>query len=167
MINFTVITSFTDELFEFLYDGCSEEMDAGSYPWHLFPVTTREEKIQHLKTAFNAAPFKFTVDEDGHFLMLNAGVITDGVFTWRLGLIGPDLTGSKSWLYRDDYSTARNNFWPANNITAFRIETLGKGTSMHDHVISIKTQKNPPGVFSSVEEDFGVIKETFLEFDGL
>ena len=164
MINFTVVTSYTNAMFDTLYADCSSDMDAGSYPWHLFPVSTEAEKKQHLKDAFNNAPFMFTVDEDGHYLMLNAGTITNGVFHWYLGLIGYDTGNSKAWLYRADYQAARNAFWPAQNITEWRVETMGSGTAMHDHMISARGANTIPGTFSSVEEDHVVLTQTELRF---
>ena len=164
MINFTVVTSYTDAMFDALYSGCSADLDAGSYPWYLFSVSTEEEKKAHLKTAFNEASFMFTVDEDGHYLMLNAGTVTNGIFKWYLGLIGPDINGSKAWLYRSDYQAARNAFWPTQNIIEWRVETMGSGTAMHDHMISARDANTIPGTFSSVEEDQGVITQTELRF---
>ena len=149
MINFTVVTSYTDAMFDALYSGCSADLDAGSYPWHLFPVSTEAEKKAHLKTAFNEASFMFTVDEDGHYLMLNAGAVTNGIFKWYLGLIGPDTNGSKAWLYRADYQAARNAFWPAQNINEWHVETMGPGTPMYDHMIAAKDAGTIPGTFSS------------------
>ena len=164
MINFTVVTSFTDAMFDALYADCSADMDAGSYPWHLFSASTEAEKKSHLKASFNDAPFMFTVDEDGHYLMLNAGKVTNGVFEWYLGLIGQDADGSKAWLYRADYQAARNAFWPAQNITEWRVETMGPGTAMHDHMLSAKNAGTIPGSFSSVESDYVVVSETELRF---
>ena len=154
MIIFTVVTSFTDALFDALYADCSADMDAGSYPWHLFSASTDDEKRAHLKAAFNGAPFMFTVYEDDQPLMLNAGEVTNGTFKWYLGLIGFDTSGSKSWLYRDDYTQARNAFWPAQGITAWHIETMGSGTSMHDHVVSaVAAGKITDSLNSVVTED--------------
>lgn len=164
MINFTVVTSFTDAMFDALYADCSADMDAGSYPWHLFSASTEAEKKAHLKASFNDAPFMFTVDEDGHYLMLNAGIVTNGVFEWYLGLIGQDANGSKSWLYRSDYQAARNAFWPAQNITEWRVETMGSGTAMHDHMISAKNAGTIPGTFNSVDTDHVVVTQTELQF---
>lgn len=161
MINFTVVTSFTDELFDNLYAACSAELDAGTYPWHLFPqVTTEDQKKAHLKAAFNAATFMFTVDEDGHYLMLNAGTVTNGVFSWYLGLIGPNTSGSKSWLYGDDYVNARNAFWPANSITNINIETVGSGTSVYDH---LETAKQAGTIPFSVYEDAPLDKDVIVQ----
>ena len=164
MINFTVVTSFTDAMFDALYADCSADMDAGSYPWHLFDATTEAEKKAHLKASFNDAPFMFTVDEDGHYLMLNAGTVTNGVFDWYLGLIGQDADGSKAWLYRSDYQAARNAFWPAQNITEWRVETMGSGTAMHDHMIAARNADTIPGTFTSVNEDLVVVTQTELRF---
>ena len=164
MINFTVVTSFTDAMFDALYADCSADMDAGSYPWHLFSASTEAEKKAHLKASFNDAPFMFTVDEDGHYLMLNAGKVTNGVFEWYLGLIGQDADGSKSWLYRADYQAARNAFWPAQNITEWRVETMGSGTAMHDHMIAARNANTIPGTFTSVNEDLTVVTQTELRF---
>ena len=164
MINFTVVTSFTDAMFDALYADCSADMDAGSYPWHLFSITTEADKKAHLKAAFNDAPFMFTVDEDGHYLMLNGGTVTNGVLEWYLGLIGQDINGSKAWLYRSDYQEARNAFWPSQNITEWRVETMGAGTAMHDHMISARTANTIPGTFSSVAEDQVVVHPTELRF---
>lgn len=164
MINFTVVTSFTDAMFDALYADCSADMDAGSYPWHLFNASTEAEKKAHLKAAFNDAPFMFTVDEDGHYLMLNAGTVTNGVFEWYLGLIGQDTNGSKAWLYRSDYQAARNAFWPAQNITEWRVETMGSGTAMHDHIISARNANTITDTFTSVTEDLAVVTQTELRF---
>lgn len=165
-VNFTVVTSFTDSLFDNLYADCSADLDAGSYPWHLFPaITTEAQKKQHLKDTFNSAPFMFTVDEDGHYLMLNAGKITNGVFHWYLGLIGQDINGSKSWLYGSDYQAARNAFWPSQNITEWQVETMGSGTAMHDHIISARNANTIPGTFTSTDVVHDVVNsETYLEF---
>lgn len=165
MINFTVVTSFTDAMFDALYADCSADMDAGSYPWHLFVASTEAEKKAHLKEAFNDAPFMFTVDEDGHYLMLNAGTITSGVFDWYLGLIGQDTGGSKGWLYRSDYQAARNAFWTSQSIIEWRVETVGAGTAMHDHMISAVNANTIPGTFSSVTEELTPdINNTELRF---
>lgn len=164
MINFTVVTSFTDNIFDSLYADCSADMNAGSYPWHLFLASTEAEKKAHLKSSFNDATFMFTVDEDGHYLMLNAGTITNGVFDWYLGLIGRDTNGSKAWLYRSDYQAARNAFWPAQNITEWRVETMGSGTAMHDHMIAARNANTIPGTFASVEDDRILVAQTELRF---
>lgn len=165
MIIFSVVTSFTDDIFDTLYAGCSEDLSAGSYPWHLYTsVTTDEQKKEHLKDSFNRAPFMFTVYEDDHPLMLNAGTISDGVFKWYLGLIGPDASGSKAWLYRNDYSQARNSFWPTQGITAWHVETLGSGTAMHDHIVKARNVGTIPGEFTSKDTDHLVTKETELRF---
>ena len=164
MITFTVTTSFTDAVFDALYADCIADMDAGSYPWHFFSVSTEDEKKAHLKTTFSEAPFMFTVDEDGHYLMLAAGTITNGVFEWYLGLIGQDIAGSKSWLYRADYQAARNSFWSSQSISEWRVETMGSGTAMHDHMLSAREANTIPGTFSSIDTEEGPVNQTELRF---
>ena len=164
MITFTVVTNYANDLFDVLYADCIADMNAGSYPWHLFPVSTEDEKKAHLKAAFDKAPFMFTVDENGHPLMLAAGTITNGVFEWYLGLIGNDSTNSKSWLYRADYQAARNSFWSSQSILEWRVETMGAGTAMHDHMLSAIDANTIPGTFSSIYTDKGLASQTELRF---
>ena len=167
MITFNVVTTYSDSLFDTLYNACSADMDAGSYPWHIFPqITTVEQKKAHLQAGFDAAPFMFTVDEDGHYLMLNAGSVTNGVFSWYLGLIGPNTSGSKSWLYGDDYVNARNAFWPANSITNINIETAGGGTALYDHLESAKQAGTIPfTVYEDVTLDKVLITENEVRYE--
>ena len=166
MIIFNVVTSFTDDVFNTLYEGSSAHLDSGTYPWRLNPhITTEEQKKQHLKALFNQAPIMFTVYEDEQPLMLSAGKITDGVFKWYLALLGPDINGSKSWLYRDDYLQALSSFWSTQNITAWYAETLGPGTSVHDYLINARNAGMIPGTFTTEDTDYGLIRKTDVKFE--
>lgn len=165
MIKYEVITSIDDTVFERLYNECKTDMNAGSYPWHLFPsVTTDEEKITHLKTSFLAAAeaeggMLFRVVEDDRDLMINAGTVTGTSLFWFLGLIGRDANGSKSYLYRSDYVQARDDFWVQQGISSWKIETMGAGTAMYNHLISVI---NANTIAEAVTEEQKDIEESII-----
>lgn len=163
MIKYEVITSIDDAVFERLYNECKVDMDAGSYPWHLFPrVSTDEQKIAHLKASFlstaeSTGGLLFRVVEDGRDLMINAGTLTNASLFWFLGLIGNDASGSKSYLYRSDYIQARDAFWVSQGISSWRVETMGAGTAMYDHLINAINANTISEGVAQEEKDLGPI----------
>lgn len=144
MITFEIISSIDEEVFNRLYDESLSAMEAGSFPFHAFPqAETADEKRALIREIFqnlfvDENKIALHVRQDDRVLMLSGGTLVDGHFHWTIGLMGTDVNGSKSWLYHPEYSAARDQFWVDNNISTFRIETMGPNTEMHDHIVNAK-----------------------------
>lgn len=169
MIKYEVITSIDDTVFNKLFGHSIEAMDAGSYPWHLFPgVVTYEQKAAHIRAAFDKTlqdGVVFHVVQDGHVLMLNGGKLDGTRLKWFLGLIGPDINGSKAYLYAPEYQAARDQFWVDEGITHWDIETMGAGTPMYDHVKNAHTAGTVNAAYSDELEDRFVATFTEMKFE--
>ena len=143
MITFETVTSIDDTEFQSLFDDSVADLDAGAYPWSLFPnVTTNTQKRDHLRATFNdllTNGIVWRVYDDDGVLMLNAGKKSGSSITWLVGLVGQDANGSKSYLYSSDYTTARNAYWTSISITGWTLETAGENTPVHNHIKSRET----------------------------
>lgn len=140
MITFSTVTSIDDTEFDDLFAASLSDLDAGSYPWHLFPqIVTVEDKKAHMRAAYDRLLDDGIVwrvaDSDG-VLLLNAGEQTGNTISWVLGLVKPDASGSKSYLYSEDYRNARDAYWSQIGITSWTLETAGANTPVHTHLLN-------------------------------
>ena len=140
MITFETVTNIDDTEFQSLFDDSVAYLDAGAYPWSLFPnVTTNTQKRDHLRAAFNdllTNGIVWRVYDDDGVLLLNAGIKTGNTLSWLLGLVKADANGSKAYLYGDDYRNARDAYWTNIGITSWTLETAGENTPIHNHLKS-------------------------------
>jgi len=142
MITFETITSVDDTEFNDLFWASLPSLDAGSYPWHLYGTLTDLEKRDHMRSNFNrvmADGFAWRVSDDEGVLMLNAGIQDGTTAQWLVGLVKPDASGSKSYLYNEDYRNARNAYWAEIGITSWTLETAGANTPVHAHLLNRQT----------------------------
>ena len=140
MITFSTVTSIDDAEFDDLFAASLADLDAGSYPWHLFPqIATVADKKAHMRAAYDRLLEDGIVwrvaDSDG-VLLLNAGEQTGDTLRWVLGLVKPDVSGSKSYFYSEDYRNARDAYWSQIGITGWTLETAGANTPVHTHLVS-------------------------------
>ena len=167
MIIFEIIETIDDAAFDRLFDESLAAMDAGSYPWGLHHgVSTYDEKKAHVRSVFDKTlkdGIVFHVIENDYTLMLNGGTVSNGILSWYIGLIGANQSGSKSYLYNAEYKAARDAFWPSAGITDWRVETMGQGTAMHDHIVSAVQAGAITDAFSSESID-SVVTITNLNF---
>jgi len=161
MINFETVTSIDDTEFNILFDASLAVLDAGAYPWHLFTeVNSVEEKKAHIRAAYNrllTEGFVWRVYDDDGVLLLNAGVQTGNRATFLLGLVKPNAAGTKSYLYTEDFNTARNAYWAEIGITGWTIETAGKDTPIHNH---FKNRNSASKLGASMGEEETTIEHT-------
>lgn len=142
MITFETVTSIDDAEFNELFWASLPSLDSGSYPWHLYGTLTDLEKRDHMRGNFNrvmADGFAWRVSDGDGVLMLNAGEQEGATAKWMVGLVKPDASGSKSYLYGEDYRNARNAYWTAIGITSWTLETAGANTPVHTHLLSRQT----------------------------
>lgn len=167
MILFEIIETIDDVAFDRLFDESLAAMDAGSYPWGLqYDVSTYDQKKAHVRSVFDRTlsdGLVFHVVEDGYTLMLNGGTVSNGVLSWYIGLIGANQSGSKSYLYNAEYKAARDAFWPSVGITDWKVETMGQGTAMHDHIVNAVQVGAITDVFSAETID-SIVTVTNLKF---
>lgn len=140
MITFSTVTSIDDTEFDDLFAASLPDLDAGSYPWHLFPqIVTVEDKRSHMRAAYDRLLEDGIVwrvaDSDG-VLLLNAGEQTGDTLRWVLGLVKPDASGSKSYFYSEEYRNARDAYWSQIGISGWTLETAGANTPVHTHFLS-------------------------------
>ena len=87
MITFSTVTSIDDAEFDDLFAASLADLDAGSYPWHLFPqIANVADKKAHMKphtTATRRRVVWRVADSDG-VLLLNAGEQTGDTLRWYL-----------------------------------------------------------------------------------
>lgn len=165
MYVFERINQVEEEAFNRLFDTSLPAMDAGSYQWNLFPhITTVEEKRNHIRANFEAYAndpngIVFQVRQDDRVLQYNCGTLINNHLTWVLGLVGTDINGSKSFMYAEDYHDAEAQFWTDTNIQSWEMQTAGKGTSMHEHVMKIfdKYDKTGPAEQSNTSIDNAIV----------
>ena len=54
MITFSTVTSIDDAEFDDLFAASLADLDAGSYPWHLFPqIANVADKKAHMRAAYD------------------------------------------------------------------------------------------------------------------
>jgi len=140
-IRYDMITEINDVEFDRMFNDCIDNMNAGSYPWEITPVVTgtNEEKKVYIKTCFQeflnvANGVVFVCSEDGYALTISSGFVNGTHFEGHMVLIGRNQAGSKSFMYHDDYHTAREAFWDEANFVTWDFQTQGPGTAFHDHV---------------------------------
>lgn len=142
MITFSTVTSIDDTEFDALFWASLPELDAGSYPWHLYGTLTDLEKKDHIRAGFSNVlddGFVWRVSDDDGVLMLNAGLQDGTTAKWVMGLVKPNAAGSKAYLYSEDYRNARNAYWAEIGITSWTLETAGANTPVHSHLLSRQT----------------------------
>jgi hypothetical protein len=143
-IRFDMITEINDVEFDRMFNDCIDNMNAGSYPWEITPVLTgsNEEKRVYIKTCFQeflnvASGVVFVCSEDGYALTISSGFVNGTHFEGHMILIGRNQAGSKSFMYHDDYHTAREAFWDEVNFVTWDFQTTGPGTAFHDHIKTV------------------------------
>lgn len=139
MITFATVTTIDDIEFDSLFWASLPELDAGSYPWHLYGTLTDLEKRDHIRAAFDRLlidGFVWRVSDDDGILMLNAGVQEGATAKWLLGLVKENAAASKAYLYSEDYRNARNAYWAQIGITSWTLETAGANTPVHTHLLN-------------------------------
>lgn len=167
MILFETISSIDDAVFNQLFEDSAEDMDAGSYPWHLFPsVVTFDEKRGFIRAAYerllaDGVVWQVTIDELP--CVLGAGVQEGTIIRWLLGLLGPNTAGSKSYLYTQEYIDARNAFWDDLGITGWTLETAGPGTAIDLHFKNRQATNTVGATMTSEEKDLVAIKTLDLK----
>lgn len=161
MIYLEQLNSLNVATFNRLFDECIDAMNAGSYPFHLFPeLVTNEQKRQHILESFTNTlavdnTILWQVREDDRVLMYNVGHIEGTLLRWVLSVIGTNSAGSKSYFYSDDYFGPANEFYSSLGIETISIETTGKG-GVQDHLIKVV------GVFDSHDN----LANTHIEIPG-
>ena len=143
MITFSTVTSIDDTEFDDLFAASLTDLDRGSYAWHLFPqIMTTDDKKSHMRSAYDRLLKDGIVwrvaDSDG-VLLLNAGEQTGDTISWLLGLVKPNASGSKSYLYSEEYRNARDAYWSEIGISSWTLETTGANTPVHNHFLSRQT----------------------------
>ena len=143
-IRYDIITEINDVEFDRMFNDCIDNMNAGSYPWEITPVATgtNEEKKVYIKTCFQeflnvANGVVFVCSEDGYALTISSGFVNGTHFEGHMVLIGRNQAGSKSFMYHDDYHTAREAFWDEVNFVTWDFQTQGPGTAFHDHIKTV------------------------------
>lgn len=167
MIILETVSTIDDAMFDKLFGHSIEDMDAGSYPWHLFPsVETFAQKRDFIRAAYerllvDGIVWQMFVDDTP--CMLNAGVKEGSIIKWLLGLVGPDASGSKSYLYSQDWVDARSVFWDQVGVTGWTLETAGVGTPVDIHLKNRQASNTVGATMTSKEKDLFVTKTLDLQ----
>lgn len=141
MITFVKESSVPEHVFERLYDLSVDYIDNGTYPWHLYPPMTAEERKVHMRkqyemlaTARRGVIWLVMLDELP--VMLNAGFREKALLRWHLGLVSPDANGSRAWLYDPAYTAARDAFFEELGVGGYIMARSSENQSIHRHVES-------------------------------
>ena len=142
MITFETVTSIVDSEFDDLYDASISVLNDGSYPWHIFGAFHDVEKKNHIRGTFNRLltdGIVCRVSDGDRPLILMAGNQDGTTVTWLVGLTQGDSSGSKSYLYSDEYRSARDAYWTEIGVTQWVLEIAGQDTPIHQHMTSRQT----------------------------
>ena len=150
-IRYDMITEINDVEFDRMFNDCIDNMNAGSYPWEITPVATatNEEKKVYIKTCFQefinvANGVVFVCSEDGYALTISSGFVNGTHFEGHMVLIGRNQAGSKSFMYHDDYHTAREAFWDEVNFVTWDFQThttIIVATAVTEHTLGNSSLK--------------------------
>ena len=160
---FQTFSSIDDTEFTTIFQDSLAVLDAGSYPWHLFPlVISQDDKKAHIREAYNqhlTESFVWEVREaNGKLLMLNVGTIEGDTVRWFLSLISPNTAGTKSYLYSPEYSAVRNSFWASHGVSTFTMESFG--TTIGQHVASRVSSGTMYGTSAEAARDLTAVELT-------
>ena len=145
-IRFDLITEINDADFNRLFDDCIDNLNSGSYPWEDTPVADgdNEAKRAYLRQQFQShldsadtGGVLFVCSEDGYALTLSSGFVEGTHFLGTMLLVGRNQSGSKSYMYSEEYHIAREAFWDEVNYVTWEFQTLGAGTAFFDHVANV------------------------------
>ena len=158
---FTDITSFTDAEFDHCWSSSVTDMEAGAYPFHLYPhLTTTAEKKQFIKDAFNDCCADSTwvvwkIEDEDTIIMLNAGKVVGTNLEWKMSLIGQNDAGSKSWMYDVNMTTARNTWLAGKGCTTMEMQTPNENSKIYDHCANKITNNKMNGTNATTTASLG------------
>jgi hypothetical protein len=156
---FTNITSFTDAEFDHCWSTSEADMLAGSYPFHLYPqVTTTAEKKQFIKDAFtekcsDSNWIVWKIEDEDTIIMLNAGQVSGTNLAWEMSLIGQNNAGSKSWMYDQNMTTARNTWLASIGCTTMEMCTPNADSKIYNHCANKITNNKMNGTNTTTTEE--------------
>lgn len=156
---FTDITSFTDAEFDHCWNASETDMIAGSYPFHLYAsLTTTAQKKAFIKEKYNdycadSNWIVWKIEDEDTIIMLNAGVVVGTNLEWRMSLIGPNDSGSKSWMYDVNMTTARNTWLNGKGCTTMEMITPNADSKIYDHCANKITNNKMNGTNATTTTD--------------
>lgn len=140
MIEFEEIFDvYSVEGFDEVFYSSLPHLDAGNYHFENQNLETNEEKLNFIKEKFHIfAQVEngkvFTVRKDKKLVRIVAGVIDDedsDYILWGYDLIGPDASGSKSWVYGNkDPEFIRDHF----KVKGYKMPVVYGGTEYNYHL---------------------------------
>jgi hypothetical protein len=138
---YSLINSIDTVIFKKLYDDSIDSFDSGSYPWHLFPPMTEEEKYAHLyqkALGILEAPngVGWLVTHEGLNLQLGFGIKEGNYIKFVLAFIGKDAEGSKKWMYHPEYRPSRELFWEQQGVVGWILPVAATNSAIANHVQS-------------------------------
>lgn len=136
-----VITSIEDEIFDNLFYASLSYMDAGTLKWTNDSLSP-EEKLAEFKGRCNIlldrSNFAYKIEKEGLTLGMIFGDRTGLSFTAILGILRPDASGSRSWIYDTELKTSLSDFAAENNLTSIQF-AVTPGSSIEN---AVKTRLN-------------------------
>lgn len=109
--------------FDYLFEQSLPRMDAGTYPWPREGMTFDEKRAHVLGflTHVVAGPtfFGFKGLLDGYLVSNHFGWTNGDQYHGTITLVGPDVNGSRSYVYRPDVKQNLTDFLGLAGLTAF------------------------------------------------
>lgn len=155
MITIQKVETLSDADYDTLYDASAPYLESGSYPWEFQPIMNTPERRKTrfrelLDAALNQAPkggvvvWGVYIDDEIH--MFNVSYKEEDTYVWALSLLKPDSNGSRAYLYSEEFSQARTDFWKELGLTRWIVECCGQGTPIYEYQQQAKTS-------GSIQED--------------
>lgn len=147
-MEYVLINSVDIGIFTKLYNECKDSFESGTYAWHLQPEMTEEQKLMHIYNCcvnILSAPnsLGWVLYKDSVPILMALGEKQDTTFVYKMGIVGKDINGSKSWLYSPENKTAREAFWVENNILEYVVPVYNTNDSIKNHINSRMAHDGP------------------------
>lgn len=145
MITFEYLTNLDYDVFDSMFDHSFVHMENGTMPWFLWPpLSTYEEKHNFVRTLvedYLAHSLVLQIMKDDYpVAMLCCGKNPgEDCLYIESGLIRPDVSGSKSYLYSLEFMQARDDFCVNNNITEWVVTTFENSSVILDHFNKVQS----------------------------
>ena len=162
------LNTFNESVFNQLYDSSIDIMNNGTYDWG-GPITmaslTAEEKKEAVKENIiwyieHPQSMCFTCRIDSHYIILKASYMeSEDTRGGSLTLGQPDATGSRSYLYNDEYKEARKQFEIDNSIKYINHMFISNTSATY---LSTLNEMRQPGW---IQDNYSIVSdEDFIVF---